>query len=119
MVAWPASLPQSPLFEGNSVALGDNRVSFKPDVGRALVRRRYTTRDDTVSFTFRMSRAQLVDFLSFYNTDLGDGVLEFTYDDPTIDENRTFTFERPPSYAYVKPLYVDVTCVWMRHGVSS
>lgn len=119
MVAWPASLPQSPLFEGNSVSLGDNRVSFKPDVGRALVRRRYTTRDDTVSFTFRMSRAQLVDFLSFYNTDLGDGVLEFTYDDPTIDDTRTYTFERPPNYSYVKPLYVDVTCVWMRHGVSS
>lgn len=116
MTAWPGTLPASPMFEGNSGALGENRTVFKPDVGRPIMRRRYTSRDDTVSYTFRMSRTQFNAFLAFYGTDLGDGVLEFTYNDPTLGSVATYSFERPPTYSYVKPLYVDVNCVWIRHG---
>lgn len=116
MPSWPGTLPASPLFDGNGVAMGDNSIRFKPDMGRAITRRRYTTRDDTVTFTFRMTRTQLALFETFYKTDLGDGNLEFTYADPTINATRTYKFERPPTYNYVRPFYVEVNCVWTRIG---
>lgn len=114
MVAWPVSLPQSPQFEGNSVAVEDNRVVFKADAGPVMMRQRTTGRNDQVTFTFLMTRTQLNTFMTFYETDLANGTKEFTYLDPTIAATRTFIFVNPPNYSYIKPLYVSVQCVLRR-----
>jgi hypothetical protein len=101
MPAWPGSLPQFPLVDGNNIALGDNRLVFKPDRGRTIMRRATTSRDDSASFTFSLSAAQVASFMSFYKTDCADGSLSFTYLDPTIGATKTFQFASPPAISYI------------------
>ena len=115
MPTWPGSLPQLPMVEGNSVTLGDNRLSFKPDVGPPMLRARATKRYDSVNFTFSMTRTQLNAFLAFYETDLVGGTGSFDYDDPTVGSLMTFSFESPPGIRYRNPIYADVS-VTLRRG---
>jgi len=116
MPSWPTTIPQSPTVNGNSTSFGENRLIFNPDLGRPMMRRRFSIRDDVVAFSFIMSAAQFAIFSSFYKTDLVDGTLPFTYFDPTTGNTSTFQFKTPPQTAYLKPFYVSVSLSLLRFG---
>lgn len=80
--AWPGTLPQ----EGEGGVSGSpqsNVVSFQPDVGPSIDRRRasITSRTRDVKLPM-MTATQLATFKTFFHDTLFDGVLPFTWVDP-------------------------------------
>lgn len=80
---WPASLPQRPSADDWSWTPQDNRVTFKPDVGGTLSRRRASAFAKEYRATFPpVTDAQLATFETFYEDDLVDGSLHYLWTDP-------------------------------------
>lgn len=99
MTAWPASLPQTPLAEDWSGGPQRNKVTFKPEIGATIDRRRGSAAGYTFSGTFApLTDAQLTAFLTFFHTTLVDGTLPFTWADPVngTTYNWKFTDDDPP-----------------------
>jgi len=69
-----------------------NVASFTPEVGPPKMRRRSTAKGWLTSFAFRMTRAQVVTFLTFYETTLEDGSLPFTMNHPRTTTNYSWMF---------------------------
>lgn len=99
MPAWPASIPQAPLVDQWVGGPQRNKVSFQPDVGPSIDRRRTSAAHSIFQGTFGpFTDAQLASFESFFSTDLADGTLSFTWDDPVtgVSYNWKFTDDEPP-----------------------
>lgn len=80
--AWPSTLPQEGAL-GGSGAPQANVVSFQPDVGPSIDRRRASVTSRTRDVTLPMVTAtQLATFKTFFHDTLFDGVLPFTWVDP-------------------------------------
>lgn len=90
--AWPSALP-TPLRNGWGEQSQPNTVSFMPEVGPPIRRRRGTVRSRISTMTFRMSDAQLATFISFFETDLKDGALRFTMAHPVTGASATWIVE--------------------------
>lgn len=71
----------------------DNRVSFKPEIGPALTRRRGTARIVLWSATYRLRGLDaLEDFEEWFKDDIKDGTLPFEMEHPLSCETRRFKF---------------------------
>lgn len=102
--AWPVTLPQSPLLEGMSYQRENNRDSFKPRTGPALVGPITTDAGAFCVFPFYMTRAQVDILEAFYETTLLFGSINILMTDPiteTIEE-----FQLSPDWT---PNYIPVT----------
>lgn len=97
MPALPSTIPFCAVNFSYSEELEDNKVSFKPAVGRPKERRRSTIADTLIGFSRSMTRDQWFALRTFYRTTLQDGVLEFTANHPDTAAPGTFTFTRAPS----------------------
>jgi hypothetical protein len=82
---WPSTLPQA----GRANVSGGiqrNVVSFQPDIGPSIDRRRASSagriRDVEL---FNVTKLQYETFLSFFEVDLYDGILPFTWIDPITE----------------------------------
>jgi len=95
-VAWPGTLPATPLLDGWQKQLADNRYKFEPRQGRPIMRRKQSTRLDEQDVTFKLSLAQEQIFEEYYHTDLSDGVLSFTLNDPITGDPTDFQFIGSP-----------------------
>lgn len=96
---WPATLPQAPLVDSWTGGPQRNKVSFKPEIGPPIVRRRGTSRVVIWEGTFPpFSADQLDDFEEFFATDLKDGTLAFNWTDPVHGDTGLWTFsdDDPP-----------------------
>jgi hypothetical protein len=97
MVTWPASLPQSPLVEGWTEQFADNAYRFKPRQGLEITRRKQSTRFNTQTLNFKLSKAQRQTFEDFYYDDCGGGVLSFEWEHPVTKVTYDFKWtESPP-----------------------
>lgn len=81
MPQWPLALVQCPILGWKEQAL-ENVIEFDPDVGPPRRRRRSTLAGYQVSVQYRLSKAQLATFWSFWEVGLRDGVLEFDWPHP-------------------------------------
>lgn len=84
MPTWPLSLPQSLPLRSPETRLPNN-IRTGMDVGRPKVRRRSTADIiilEAESTTFVLDEPQKDALVSFWDDDLGGGVLTFTWDDP-------------------------------------
>lgn len=90
--AWPSELP-APLRNGWGEQSQPNRVSFPPEIGPPITRRRSTVRTRVSTMTFRMSSAQLEAFVVFFENDLKDGSLRFTMAHPVTSVGETWKIE--------------------------
>jgi hypothetical protein len=80
---WPLELPQRPLG-GLRIMPQNNRVSFEPDVGPTIDRRRASTSNTMFSAEFDLtSFYQKQVFEEWYRDTLLDGTLPFWWEDPT------------------------------------
>lgn len=79
--SWPGTLPQAPLVDGWQMELSDNRYTFQPRQGRAMLRQKQTQDIDIQDVRFYLTAAQLTTFLTFFRTTLGHGTLSFTFTD--------------------------------------
>jgi len=90
--AWPSTLPQCPIMQSFAEQRQRNVASFKPDVGPPKQRRRSTAVAVQTNVAFRMTRAQLTIFDTFYETTLEDGTLPFTWNHPITLTNYEWMF---------------------------
>ena len=93
MTAWPASLPQKPATGGWNGGPQDNRVSFQPEVGPNIDRRRGTARAHIYDARYAaLTVTQLNTFVAFFETDLSDGIDTFTWTDPVYADAGVWRF---------------------------
>lgn len=95
MVAWPGSLPATPLIDSLSIETDDNVLRFKPDVGAEIRRARYTAVSERFSFSLILTKTELATLKNFYKTTLGNGVTSFDFTDPITGATATFSFSAP------------------------
>lgn len=89
MADWPATLPQK--FEASSYKTNPetNVIVTKMDTGPSKVRRRFTAKRKIHSGRMIMTKTEFeTDFLTFFETTIADGTLEFNFPDP-FDELST------------------------------
>lgn len=102
MPSWPASLPCMPLSGTLSVKAETNVAEFKPDVGPALRRRRYTAVRSYYRGSMRLSGEQVAQLRSFFEDDCLSGTVSFTMRDwerafaEGVIVDAEFTFDEPP-----------------------
>lgn len=99
MPTWPASLPQAPLVDQWSGGPQRNKVSFQPEIGPSIDRRRGSSAFHTYQATFApLTDAQLATFVYFFETELYDGVVSFQWNDPVTGAayNWKFSDDEPP-----------------------
>lgn len=94
---WPAGLPQTPDRDQWEEAPQPNIISFTPEVGPPISRRRGTARTYLVSGAFFFTDADLATFWSFWEDDLRDGALSFTLAHPVTGTSCQWRFEGQPS----------------------
>jgi len=100
--AWPDTLPQRFLVEGNSHALGENRLETSMDTGPGKIRPRSSAVADQFTGSMRMSSAQWATLIAFGETTLGHWSLPFTV--PSIDDGADpwlVRFKAKPSRANI------------------
>lgn len=100
---WPASLPQC-FVVGFNEGLADGRISYAPDQGPAIMRRRSSAGVRPLSGQMRMSRAQIADLKTFVDTTLLAGSLPFTFKDPTSQDTVLVRFpdQKLPAWQEIK-----------------
>ena len=114
MTAWPASLPQSPLFDGLSYSPQDQSVSTTMQVGPPKRRRRYSSEVGNIApLRFIITGVQLATFRTFWGTTMAGGSLTFTHTDPNDDSTATYQFTGAPSWSLLKPHNDDEQRKWL------
>ena len=108
--AWPAGLPQKPDVDGWSEAPQPNRAQFQPEVGPPIRRRRGTARSYLVQAVFNMTDAQVATFWSFWQSDLKDGTLVFTWTHPVTGASARWSFETEPTASRVGYDWSRLSC---------
>lgn len=113
--AWPVSLPQAPL-SGTLVEQRQDNVLRGPAAPGAepARRRRFSASAKTVSFSMHLTATQLAALETFYNTTLGDGVLSFTFEDPSTGASKEFSFMEPYQVQHVARDFYRVSFVFIR-----
>lgn len=93
MPTWPASLPQKPLYKSANAQPRPNVISFGTEVGPGKQRRRSTARTSALQCAFALTDVQRAAFQSFFENDLSDGALSFTWGDPVTGVWASWRFE--------------------------
>lgn len=93
MASWPSTLPQVPVGGGFSGGPQPNKISFQPEIGPSIDRRRGTAVGHLREIRLQpIDRQQLATFVQFFEIDLRDGILPFTWIDPQTDEAAQWKF---------------------------
>ncbi len=91
--AFPSWISQVVVRDNYAEAPDTNVVSFKPEVGPAILRRRSSLSQDVVPCTMWLSSSDWQDLLAFFRTTLTDGTQPFTWVHPRSKVAGTFQFE--------------------------
>lgn len=99
MPTWPTtgSFPQCPLPGSWQRDRAPNLLTFEPDVGPPLVRRRSTVSTLNVSFAIVITTAQLATLDTFFESDCGEGSIPFDWKNPETGATEQWSFVDPPS----------------------
>src|SRR5262245_8828047 len=105
-VAWP--LDALPFFAEHGSwgeTVEPSIIDFATEIGPAKRRRRTDLPSTRVQFQRIISTAQLQSFLDFFETDLQQGVLNFTAIDPRTQVSTEYQFLQLPNWRDVSPGY--------------
>ena len=107
---WPGTVNQNVLRDGFTVKPEANRISFKPETGKAKRRRRTTIATELVTYGLLLTLDEFADLLDFWHDDLLDGTLPFTFTDPLDEAEKTYEFvdDAEPEAMSPTGLYVTV-----------
>lgn len=102
MATWPTagSFPQLPLNGSWSRQRQSNLITFEPDVGPPLVRKRSTVSVVKASFSLKLTAAQLATLDTFFETTCNEGATPFTWDNPETGATETWAFVSPPAVGH-------------------
>lgn len=101
MPSWPVTLPQEFQRSGFQRApKASNVIAFGTEVGPGKTRRRSTARTKSHTGTVPgLTLAQVAIFESFFENDLADGALTFTWSDPVAGGTATWRFDTEGAYS--------------------
>ncbi len=111
MEAWPGALQQLLNVADFGITLGNTKVRSETDVGPAKTRSRFTDGVDIYSCSIDLDMDTYNTFLSFYKTDLNNGVTTFAFNDPITGDPGEFRFLDDPQ---VQPIGGRVFSVKMK-----
>lgn len=97
MAVWPLTLPP-PAINSLSESPPDNTIRSSMDRGPAKLRRRTTANVRPISFTLKLTPAQVDILDQFYTTDTFSGAEEFDYIHPRTGLGVKARFTQPPQY---------------------
>lgn len=112
MAAWPGGLPQVPQNAGNEETYEDNVVRTTMDAGPVKSRMRYTAATRPASYQFLMTDAELATFITFYESTVSYGSLEFDFTHPQTGSTESMRFVQPPKWTEHKDDLWRVFCEW-------
>ena len=93
---WPASLPQAFKLNTYQPARADNLLRTPVDVGPSKTRRRSLVASRVERGAMDMTRAQWATLVTFYDTTLSGGTLQYSMFDPLGGASREVKFNAPP-----------------------
>jgi hypothetical protein len=97
----PGPLPTPYGSDDNPVYVPyDNQLRSQPDTGQAKVRRRFTGKNEKLSFTLEVTAQQYQTFITFFETTVQE-VLPFDWIDLRTNTVQTYRFMRRPSAKWV------------------
>lgn len=115
---WPASLPQRPLAEKWSWSPQSNKISFKPELGPSIDRRRGSSTLRIYQGTWDFTSADMVAvFETWFETDLYEGLLQFQMVDPLDGAIYNWKFsadDQPYQIVSHRGTYHEMTCKLVR-----
>lgn len=97
--SWPPTIPQLPDREGWRETFPKNVIRSQNDQGVAKQRRRGTGGVRPYQVNMTMSGQEVIDFDTFWTTDLGEGALPFTHLNARTGLTHTYQFhgDTPPT----------------------
>jgi len=98
MVAWPASLPQSPLIAGFEEDVPETALRTEMDAGPAKLRRRFTASVRPIKYPLILTETQVATLDTFYVTTMQAGTLPFTHTHPRTGAAINARFTKAPKY---------------------
>lgn len=105
VAAWPGSVNQFVKRDGYGETPERNVVSFAPDVGPPIERKRSAISTTVLSGEGRGTRTEWDALVTFYKTTLNDGVDSFTRLHPDTGASITCRFTEPPKLTRRGALY--------------
>lgn len=112
--AWPATISQDALQSSYTEEPQRNVVSFEPEAGIVIERRRSSISTDAISFTSVIPSSQWDLLMTFYRDTLKDGVLPFTRRHPRSNSEATFKFTAAPTLTAVHGAFYRVSFQMVR-----
>lgn len=102
MATWPASLPQTLLYDLTGMRQA-GKVRSQMDTGPAKQRKRFTAVAKEYDGALILTQAQVATFNTFYETTLGEGAVSFDWIDPYLDTSASLRFRAEPEVTLVRP----------------
>lgn len=102
MATWPASLPQTLLYDLTEKRQ-PGKVRSQTDTGPAKQRSRFTATTKEYDGSLMLTQAQVATFKTFYETTLAQGTDAFTWVDPFLDTSASLRFRAEPETTLVRP----------------
>lgn len=81
-ITWPSSLPQNNVNSNFSTSPNNGILRTEMSTGYSKVRRRFTKVYRRYTVSYEIDREQYYTFMTFFEYDLGWGVLNFNLPDP-------------------------------------
>ncbi|KKM24795.1 hypothetical protein LCGC14_1601510 [marine sediment metagenome] len=101
MVAWPATLPQSPYLKVTETRQSATLRSAM-DAGPPKVRRRFTAAVRHIDVVMFLTGPQKTTFDTFFNTTISEGAVSFDWTDPISGGTVSMRFREPPAWTQVR-----------------
>ena len=100
---WPPALPRYPLLGSYQEQPAPFVSEFQPDVGVANRWPRSASIKVVVQYRMRLTTAERLALVDFYQSDCKSGSLPFTMLDPISDASETWYWQDPPSFSDTEP----------------
>jgi hypothetical protein len=105
MVAWPSTLPQSPLLENWQETPPNLIIRTSMEVGVPKVRRRATTGPRAMTWPLLLTSAQVDILETFFYTTILAGSVIFTHKHPRTGAATNNRIKGPPVYTRIAQYY--------------
>lgn len=107
MAPWPGTVNQLTYRNGYQQTPERNVVTFQPEVGPPIERRRSSISTEIVSCSGRGTLTEFNNLMTFYRTTLKDGVDTFTRTHPLNGGTVTCKFMEPPALTDRRATFVQ------------
>jgi len=96
MPTWPTTLPQFALRSGYAEGFKQTVLRSPMDSGATKRRARFTNAPTDLNITIPLTDAEILTFKTFYEDELSNGALSFTFPHPRLKTDVTVVFKSDP-----------------------